>query len=52
MGFALNKTNIIIKSGWRVKTQENLKYLSSDVKYILKPLEPPFGEIIAKELPI
>jgi hypothetical protein len=52
MGFLLNKTNIIIKSGWRAKTQENLKHLSSDVKYILKPLEPAFGEIRAKELPI
>ncbi len=52
MGFLLNKTNIIIKSGWRAKTQENLKHLSSDVKFILKPLEPAFGEIRAKELPI
>lgn len=52
IGFCLNKINIIVKSGWRKKTAENKQKLQNDIKYILKPLEPPFGEMKAKDLPL
>jgi hypothetical protein len=52
VGFCLNKTNIIVKSGWRSKIDENRQKLQADVKHILKPLEPPFGELKAKDLPL
>lgn len=52
IGFMLNKINIIVKSGWRKKCEQNMQKLATDIKYILKPLEPPFGELKAKNLPI
>ena len=52
IGFCLNKINIIVKSGWRKKCDENRQKLANDIKHILKPLEPPFGEMKAKELPL
>lgn len=52
IGFCLNKINIIVKSGWRIKIDENRQKLVADVKHILKPLEPPFGELRAKDLPL
>ena len=51
-GFCLNKINIIVKSGWRVLTFSNKSKLANDIKYILKPLESPFGELKAKDLPL
>ena len=30
----------------------NKSKLANDIKYILKPLEPPFGELKAKDLPL
>ena len=52
IGFCLNKIDIIVKSGWRKKTDENRQKLANDIKHILKPLEPPFGEMKGKELPL
>lgn len=52
VGFCLNRINIIVKSGWRKKVDENRQKLQADVKHILKPLEPPFGELRAKDLPL
>ena len=52
VGYCMNRLNLIVKSGWRSKTNENKQKLSNDVKHILKPLEPPFGEMKAKDLPL
>ena len=35
IGFCLNRINIIVKSGWRKKTDENQKNLAIDIKHIL-----------------
>ena len=35
IGFCLNRINIIVKSGWRKKTDENQKILAIDIKHIL-----------------
>lgn len=40
VGFFLNKTNIVIRRGWRAKIEENRKLMKDDLKYILEPLEP------------
>ena len=45
LGFCINKINIILKSGWRQKITQNKVLLASDIKYILQPLQPPFGEL-------
>ena len=45
LGTYLNQSNIIIKTGWRQKIKENQSVLANDVKYVLEPLEPKFGEI-------
>ena len=52
IGFCLNRINIIVKQGWREKVDNNQVKLANDVKYILKPLEPEFGEMKAKNLPL
>jgi hypothetical protein len=52
IGFCLNRINIIVRSGWRSKTKENQKLLTNDIKFILTPLQPRFGELKAKELPL
>lgn len=52
IGFCLNKINIIVRSGWRAKTAENKKLLVNDIKYVLKPLVPQYGELKAKDLPL
>lgn len=52
VGFCLNRINIIVRSGWRSKTAENQNLLSNDIKFILTPLKPRFGELKAKELPL
>jgi len=52
IGFCLNRINIIVKSGWREKTELNKERLKDEVKYVLSKCEPPFGEIKAKDLPM
>jgi len=52
IGFCQNRINIIVKSGWRKKAGENKQKLQNDIEHILKPLEPPFGEMKAKDLPL
>lgn len=52
IGFCLNKINIIIQSGWRAKITQNRVKLANDVKHILKPLEPPYGDMRVKDLPL
>jgi hypothetical protein len=52
IGFCLNRVTIIVKSGWRSKIAENKQKLADDIKFILKPCEPPFGEIRAWDLPL
>ena len=52
IGFCLNKINIIVRSGWRAKTAENKKELVNDIKYVLQPLVPQYGELKAKDLPL
>lgn len=52
IGFCKNKINIIVKSGWRIKTEENKVLMVNEIHTILEPCEPPFGELIATNLPI
>ena len=42
----------MVRSGWRAKTEENRNVLTNDIKYVLKPLEPPYGELRGKDLPL
>ena len=48
----LNKKNIVIRSGWRKKIEQNRFEMQDDTKYILKPLFPQFRGVRAKELPL
>ena len=52
VGFCQNRINIIVKSGWREKTDKNRTDMAYEVQNILKPCEPPFGELCATNLPI
>lgn len=52
VGFCLNRINIVVRSGWRSKTKENQSLMANDIKFILTPLQPRFGELKAKELPL
>lgn len=52
VGFCLNKINIIVKSGWRKKTQENKMTMINEIKHVLKPLEPAYGELSVSDLPL
>ena len=45
LGTYWNQSSIIIKTGWRQKIKENQATLFNDVKYVLEPLKPKFGEI-------
>jgi hypothetical protein len=48
----MNKSDIIIKTGWRQKQRENKVNLASDIKYCLNPLKPAFGDLKVKDLPL
>lgn len=48
----MNKINIIVKSGWRTKTESNKTLMANEISTILEPCEPPFGELVATNLPI
>mmetsp|Transcript_6821 Transcript_6821/g.10997 ORF Transcript_6821/g.10997 Transcript_6821/m.10997 type:complete len:199 (+) Transcript_6821:7430-8026(+) len=52
VGFCLNKINIIIKSNWRAKTHQGKVDLKNEIKYILDPLTPKYGELKASDLPL
>jgi hypothetical protein len=52
VGFCINKINIILKSGWRNKTLMNQTLMANDIKYVLNPLLPPFGEFNVPDLPL
>jgi hypothetical protein len=45
VGFCLNRINIIVKSGWRQRTEQNKERLKDEIKFVLSPCEPPFGEL-------
>ena len=52
VGFCLNRINIIVKSGWRGRIEQNKERLKDEVRFVLRPCEPPFGELQAKDLPM
>jgi len=52
VGFCINKINIILKSGWRNKKVQNKTIMANDIKYVLSPLLPPFGEFNVPDLPL
>jgi hypothetical protein len=52
IGFCINKIYIILKSGWRNKTTMNQTLLANDVKIVLQPLIPTFGELRVQDLPL
>lgn len=45
LGFCINRINLIIKSGWRKKKAKNMIVLADQVKHVLNPLIPDFGEL-------
>lgn len=45
LGFCVNRTNIIMKQGWRKKISVNKVILAKDIKFVLNPLIPPFGDL-------
>ena len=52
VGTYLNKSDIIVRTGWRQKTKENKVLLANDVNHVLKPLEPTYGDLKVKDLPL
>ena len=52
IGFCINKINIILKSGWRNKIAQNKVILASDIKHLLEPLKPPYGDFRIQDLPL
>lgn len=50
MGFCINRINLIIKSGWRKKQAKNQVTLADDIKHVLNPLIPDFGELKIEDL--
>lgn len=52
VGTYLNRSDIIIKTRWRQKTKENKVLLKSDITHVLKPLQPTYGDLKVKDLPL
>ena len=52
IGFCMNKVSIILKTQWRLKCEFNKQLMVNDIKYIMEPLKPQFGDYKVKELPL
>jgi|TARA_B110001450_G_C17580385_1_gene464673 hypothetical protein len=52
VGTYRNKSDIIIKTGWRQKIKENKVALANDVRYVLERLLPDYGDVKISDLPL